>query len=88
YQSNAPLTVRAALLDDHIVLGWYIYHLLAKPPEGFDEDKLSVWGHDGWGMIIDRRHPVFNSARDFLIEKYEKRICATELWSYGAQRVP
>jgi len=45
--------VRAALFDDqHIVLGWYTYELLRTPTEGYPNDKVSVWGHDGRGLIM------------------------------------
>jgi hypothetical protein len=86
YQSAAPLTVRAALLDDrrndqHIVLGWYVYQALTTPSKGFPNDKISVWGHDGWGFMMDNLHPQFKSARKF-IERYEKRICATKISSH------
>jgi len=82
YQSEAPLTLRAALFDDqHIVLGWYMYQALKTPMQGFPKDKVAVWGHDGWGLINDNPHPQFKSARDFL-KRYEKRICATKWWSY------
>ena len=74
--------MRAALFDDqHIVLGWYMYELLRTPTEGYPNDKVSLWGHDGWGLIMDNPHPQFKSARNFL-EDYEKRICAMKLWSY------
>lgn len=82
YQSTAPLTVRAALLDDqHIVLGWYVYEMLKMPTKGFPNDKIAVWGHEGWGLVIDNLHPQFRFARRF-IEKYEQRIRATKVWSH------
>jgi hypothetical protein len=81
-QSEAPLTLRAALFNDqHIVLGWYMYQLLTKPIKGFPNDKIAVWGHEGWGLIMDNQHQQFKSARKFL-EDYEMRICAKKLWSY------
>ncbi|MGH6812241.1 MAG: hypothetical protein ACREDM_07825 [Methylocella sp.] len=82
YYSEAPLTLRAALFHDrHIVLSWYIYQTLKTPTKGFPNDKAAVWGHDGWGLIMDNPHPQFKFAREF-VERYEKRICATKQWSY------
>jgi hypothetical protein len=82
YQSNAPLSVRAALLDHHVVLGWYCYQSIKTGPAGAPEDKLSVWGHDGWNIMLNDRHSEFGHASEFL-KKYEKWISATEEWSYG-----
>jgi hypothetical protein len=81
-QSEAPLTLRAALFNNqHIVLGWYMYQLLTKPMKGFPNDRIAVWGHEGWGLIMDDQHQQFKSARKFL-EDYEMRICAKKLWLY------
>jgi hypothetical protein len=49
-----------------IVLGWYMYQALKTPMQGFPKDKVAVWGHDGWGLVMDNPYPQFKSARDFL----------------------
>lgn len=82
YQCNAPLSMRAALLDDRrMAFGWYIYEAATSPPENCPADKLAVWGHNSWGFVIDDRHPQFGPARDFLT-KCEKWIGTAEVWSY------